>query len=647
MTRFVASLLMLAALATTQGQAVNVTGSFDYKSYLVPKYFQASPTIALLCISRSLVGSDATYVPKSGQILGRLTTPVTPAPLSFTVSLPVEPGGEYVDLDVDGQQDKGVQVFAAVLATNIFSDSYLEQIEQSSGFWSFLTDPVTNSVRKGALLVYAPDDAQHVPVGAGKDGTFFTADDVVQSIPKGYCVLELSEDGGIVVRFETLEMDILEPVGIETPDFSRQGFLSSFDSLVAHLKERYAYTQRRRLDWDEVSKRFRPRAVEAEAAKDKEGFFELLNDLAHEVQDGHVQVLAPYALKGKYFARLANLWSGDLGATVAKLSDGRIVVTAVAEGTPAHEGGITPGTEIVGVNGKSVADHIRSIPQIGSHGTRARVEAEALNHTLAFAAGTQVELTLRNPGGTDTTKVRLTARDCVPPSSPSFPDSHGQPFSTTYLEDGKIGYAWWSDFGDIGLNIAAWERFLASMVGRPQMIIDLRGNGGGLQTLYLAMASYLFTANSPAQYPWLDSVEFDDRSKAFERLPLPASPGLWSHRPDLAYGGKVVVLVDGKTASSAEFFAKYLQFTGRAIVIAEEGTDGAGGSVREVLMPEQIVFMFTGGRMLSLGSDEPVLEGKGVTPDVLVPITVESEQRKRKGEDVVLSFACDWLKRSK
>ncbi|MEZ4660091.1 MAG: META domain-containing protein [Caldilineaceae bacterium] len=51
------------------------------------------------------------------------------------------------------------------------------------------------------------------------------------------------------------------------------------------------------------------------------------------------------------------------------------------------------------------------------------------------------------------------------------------------------------------------------------------------------------------------------------------------------------------------------------------------------------------GRTTFAGTDEPNLEAKGVVPDVRVPITLETEQAKQRGEDPVLDAAIAELDR--
>jgi C-terminal processing protease CtpA/Prc len=97
-----------------------------------------------------------------------------------------------------------------------------------------------------------------------------------------------------------------------------------------------------------------------------------------------------------------------------------------------------------------------------------------------------------------------------------------------------------------------------------------------------------------------------------------------------------VVLVDNNCASSCEFFAQFLQTNHRAQVVSQYATEGAGGPIDRIKMPNGITFQYTKGRSYFAGTDELNLEVKGVTPDVKVPVTEETEMAKRQGGDPVL-----------
>jgi C-terminal processing protease CtpA/Prc len=185
---------------------------------------------------------------------------------------------------------------------------------------------------------------------------------------------------------------------------------------------------------------------------------------------------------------------------------------------------------------------------------------------------------------------------------------------------------------------------LEAMQGRQGMIIDLRGNNGGLLQLLYTMASYFFPADKPVPYQWLDIYNYDEDVHDFVKE-KGTNLQLYAPRPELAYTGKLVVLVNDFTASAGEYFPQFLQKMKRATIIGEYASEGAGGSVNIVTLPGPLPFAYTGGRSFFAGTKEPNLEAKGVQPDIRVPITLENERKKKNCQDPVIEAALDFLKK--
>jgi len=116
-------------------------------------------------------------------------------------------------------------------------------------------------------------------------------------------------------------------------------------------------------------------------------------------------------------------------------------------------------------------------------------------------------------------------------------------------------------------------------------------------------------------------------------------------KPELAYTGPLVILVDQNCASSCEYFSQHLQKLGRATVIGQYSTEGAGGPIDRIQMPGGLMFQYTMGQTTFAGTKEFNLEAKGVVPDIRVPVTLETEAAKLKGEDPVMQAALAELDR--
>jgi C-terminal processing protease CtpA/Prc len=182
--------------------------------------------------------------------------------------------------------------------------------------------------------------------------------------------------------------------------------------------------------------------------------------------------------------------------------------------------------------------------------------------------------------------------------------SNGAGSSTVIWRDLKPGIGY--------LRIGAFPDKIADAIGwavqcegdRPEMILDLRGNPGGLVDSVDATAGAFLppgTLLSSAQGRWhmLPVRRFEAGSDAHAR-----------------YRGRLVVLVDSATASGAETLARALQYYRRATVV---GTQTAGKVMGvEVEMPLADGGLLRVATLDVLGPDGKRLEGRGVTPDVQV-----------------------------
>ncbi|MGA0021459.1 MAG: carboxyl-terminal processing protease CtpZ [Vulcanococcus sp.] len=196
--------------------------------------------------------------------------------------------------------------------------------------------------------------------------------------------------------------------------------------------------------------------------------------------------------------------------------DTAVVVIAPLEGSPASEAGIVSGTELVRVDGTSTAD-------LGLESTAAR---------LRGAEGTAVLLDIKPPNGR-AQEVELQRRtvDLLPVRQRLIErDGH------------RWGYLRISQFAEpVPQQVAAALHDLQeqSIEG---LVLDLRNNSGGLVSAGLAVADQL-----------LDGAPIvETRNREGFSDPQQANRGV-------LYGGPMLTLVNGGTASASEILAGALQ----------------------------------------------------------------------------------------
>ena len=178
-------------------------------------------------------------------------------------------------------------------------------------------------------------------------------------------------------------------------------------------------------------------------------------------------------------------------------------------------------------------------------------------------------------------------------------------------------------FNVLGDDVLIWkmpqfdlsEDGFADAVGRLKnrkaLILDLRGNEGGYVYVLERLAGYFFDSN----------VKLADRRGRKEFEPMVAKS-----QKDKSFKGRLIVLIDGASASAAEVFARVMQIEKRGIVIG----DRSSGSVMEsIFYPLQIGV----DRPLNFGisatdadvimADGQSLEHIGVSPDELLLPTAQ------------------------
>ncbi|MEB3265411.1 MAG: S41 family peptidase [Cyanobacteriota bacterium] len=218
------------------------------------------------------------------------------------------------------------------------------------------------------------------------------------------------------------------------------------------------------------------------------------------------------------------------------LRDGQIVVIAPLDGSPAAAAGIASGSEILRVDGRPAAE-------LGLEGTAA---------ALRGAAGTEVLVELRPPQGQprDLALQRRTV-DLQPLQQRLM--RHG---------DQRIGYVRITQFSEpVPRQFAQALAQLtadAGTDGLDGLILDLRNNSGGLVDAGLAVANDLLDAA-----PIVATIDRD--GGAVEQ----------DARPGRLYGGPMLTLVNGGTASASEILAGALQDDGRSRLLGRR-TFGKG-----------------------------------------------------------------------
>ncbi len=654
----VASLLLAMTVAVsaqtelTPAQIVNdeggprvLTGEMTYTNpYLTDGV--AEPLI-ILEDQAGFVDRDQDFIfsPES-QVLGRLTSDFFTSPVSWTLQLPIEPRGSLRDVDNDGEEDAGVQIFAIAYWSNTWGPPELEERDLYGGGWSNAYASTDTSHRSetldeiigGKLLVYAPDDGQGFPSGFGEDGLLFTADDPTVGLPAGYTLVILDEDPFVFDRSAEPVVNLIEGEASEVDDFSEMSYTEAFDAMLDKFRLEYAFTEYKGIDWVAKSEEFRPLFEEAEAAEDSAAYELALRDFAWSIPDAHVGVSFGPTMYRAFREAIA----GGIGIAIRDLDDGRVVVNFLLEDSPAAEAGIENGAEILEINGAPVQDHVRdTLAWSEPFSLEEQRRLQQLRYATRFPADSEVEVSWINPGDEEASSATMQVSD----ERDSFDFSsffasrgrHDLPLEFEEIEGSEYTLVNIHSFSDNErLTIDLWERMIEELnrYSVPGLIIDMRSNGGGSGWLAQQMAAYFFDeahvlGNSGFYDEDTEDFYFDPDHE--DQFVLPPE--------NLRYEGEVAVLVFSSCYSACEFFSWYMTIEDRAAIVGHTSTAGAGGSVETIYMPDDMDVTLTVGRAVDADM-EIHLEGIGVVPTVRVPVTGETLLSE---DDPVLEAAIAWL----
>jgi carboxyl-terminal processing protease len=307
------------------------------------------------------------------------------------------------------------------------------------------------------------------------------------------------------------------------------------------------------------------------------------------------------------------------------VDDGRVIVNFVLDGGPAAEAGIALRAEIVAINGTPIDDFVdANVPWSSPFSTEHDRRLQQLRYSIRFPVDTQVEVTFKNPGDTDPQTVTMTTVE--ERTSLGFSSTQAGltgielPVEFSILDSGYGYVKIYSFFDNERLTVELWERMIQTMNdnGVTGLIVDMRQNGGGNGWLADQMAGYFFNdvvdlGNSETYGPDINAFFSDPQMESYMYPPA----------ENLRYQGAVAVLVGPACASACEFFSYDLTLQDRSTVVGQYPSAGAGGSVDQFVMPEDEYFQYVIGRSID-PQGNIILEGVGVVPDVVVPVTEET-----------------------
>jgi carboxyl-terminal processing protease len=267
----------------------------------------------------------------------------------------------------------------------------------------------------------------------------------------------------------------------------------------------------------------------------------------------------------------------SLGLRLAGGQRDSVILATLAPDGPAARAGVRQGDQLLSIDGYAVS-------------ARRIVDAAEL---LEGVAGTEVTLVLRR-GRQRFTVTLLRSAQPAP----------------TVQADRQDGILWLRLTAFSSTTTELLSELLNQAFAEPQpprgVVLDLRGNRGGILSQAMTVADAFLTngpvARSLGRHP--DSIRIWDAAGT-----------------DLSQGRPLVIMVDGRTASSAEIVSAALSDRGRAVVV---GSSTLGKGLIQIVIPlsNGAEVLISWSRVLAPGG-WPV-QGLGVQPAICTSLGLEA-----------------------
>jgi carboxyl-terminal processing protease len=380
-----------------------------------------------------------------------------------------------------------------------------------------------------------------------------------------------------------------------------------------------------RLDWPKVRQELLPRV--AHATTDS-ALRAVIDDMLHRIGESHFAILPPPP--GSSASTRSEDDALGTAGIATRLIGNRLVIWRVDSGGGAARAGARPGWAV-----ERIDDFIPpSLGPADSVGPKRLAVLTGAMGRLRGAPRTSVHLVARDEVG----KVRdvTFARDSLSGAMARFGNLPPLPASVDFtrrtLPDGRclgvIRFEYW-----MPPVMPALDRAVDASRSCAGIILDLRGNLGGVAGMMMGAAGH-FLAEPKA----LGTMRQRGQEMQFVANPRMATEAGAAVQP---FAGPLAILVDGLSASTSEMFAAGLQALGRARLFGDR-TAGQALPAMATRLPTGDVLMHVVADFVA--ADGTRIEGKGVQPDEVVPLT-ETDLLARR--DAPLEAAIAWIQRAR
>jgi len=406
--------------------------------------------------------------------------------------------------------------------------------------------------------------------------------------------------------------------------YQRRLNIDSFEYVWKTVRDKHWDPKMGGVDWQAIHDELLPRVQSAHSMEEARQVIATMLDRLHQTHfgvipaDAYETIADPSEVTGEEPPKDHGQTGIDL-----RIVSGHTIVTSVVPDSSAGQAGVRTGWEIVRIGKTATVPLItRLISESGQSRLTELLVARAIRSHLDGSIGSEVAVDFADIHGKQFTRHltrraetgTLTHFGFLPPMVVSF-DSKKLPGGAEYIH--------FNLFLDPDLVVTKFGEAIRQCGHCPGVVIDLRGNPGGIGAMAMGIAGFLIS-------------QPDQKLGTMYMRTLPLRFVIFPRAE--VYSGPVAILVDGFTASTSEIFAGGMQDLKRARVFGEH-TAGAALPSHIERLPNGDGFQYAMANYISEGGRP--LEGVGVTPDVEVPL---DRAALSEGRDPVLEAALKWLR---
>ena len=395
--------------------------------------------------------------------------------------------------------------------------------------------------------------------------------------------------------------------------------IDSFEKVWTTIRDKHWEKKPGGLDWQAIHEEFRPKIEKAETT---DAARQVMQAMLGRLKETHFAIIPATVYDEADSGGDSHLMGDGSPGVDLRVIDGHAVVTRVDPGSPAEKAGVKTGWIVASVEGKDLdaaVQKLKADPDIHE-----LVLVRAVLSRLTGPVGGKLHVVFRDGSNQD----RALDLELASPRG-EISKFGNLPAQHVWVETKKVGgagYVAFNMFLDLGRVMSRFGDEVSSCMKCDGLIIDLRGNPGGIGGMAMGMAGWLI----------------DKQGLSLGNMYTRDSTIHFAVNPQVnVFHGPVAVIVDGMSASTSEIFADGLKDLGRAKVFGERTAAAALPSLIEKL-PNGDGFQYAVANYISEGGKP--LEGIGVTPDSPVQVT---RQALLAGHDPALDAALEWIEKQK